>query len=166
MYSLQKVYNDEADRDPLAGYTNIIKSPKLDGAAVSVTYHNGSLLHCLTRGDGKKGNLVTDAITAHKVCGQLVPETIPHESTVQIDGELVAHKDVPNSRNAASGFLGLKEFDLDKAMQLDLVFVAYSVRVKGASELSDSYSRNMGRLEGWGFNTCLSSTYTDRPSRS
>jgi DNA ligase (NAD+) len=39
---------------------------KYDGVAISLTYENGRLKHALTRGDGEKGDVVTDNVRTIK----------------------------------------------------------------------------------------------------
>ena len=49
MYSLQKVFANE-DKAPDYGTDAVVTTPKLDGAAVSLTYMDGILHQALTRG--------------------------------------------------------------------------------------------------------------------
>lgn len=116
MYSLQK-YFSLSDAPALDGY---IKTPKLDGAAVSILYVNGELALGLTRGDGNIGRDITDKIRT------LVPERIEILGTVQVTGEVVCPSRVPNARNVASGSLNLKDFDEFHARPLS--FVAYDIQ--------------------------------------
>ena len=102
MYSLQKFFNLD---DAPAGKEYIV-SPKLDGAAVSLVYIKGELQLALTRGDGIHGKDVTDKMQ-HKVPLQIHGK--PAEGVVQITGELVAPKSIPNARNYAAGALNLKD---------------------------------------------------------
>ena len=116
MYSLQKCFVGE----PIIKLPGeVIETPKLDGAAVSLLYINGELVLALTRGDGKAGLDITDKIRT------LVPNKISKTKTLQITGEVVAPKDILNSRNYAAGALNLKgvaEFETRK-----LYFVAYGL---------------------------------------
>ena len=98
MYSLQKVFSKADLPSDIEKY---ICTPKLDGAAVSILYTNGMLALALTRGDGNIGRDITEKMRA------LVPNTISLLETVQITGEVVAPKTIPNSRNYASGALNL-----------------------------------------------------------
>ena len=59
MFSLQKHYEDEGVR-PLAEIKGeITKTPKLDGAAISILYVDGKLFQVATRGDGIEGQDIT-----------------------------------------------------------------------------------------------------------
>lgn len=141
MYSLQK-YFDLGDAPNLTGY---VSSPKLDGAAVSILYVNGTLSLALTRGDGKVGRDITDKI-AHLVHGK-----IPLGGIVQITGEVVCPSSVPNARNIASGSLNLK--DLGEFLSRPLTFVAYGCDTD--PNIFATYTYEMSTLEGWGFDTVL-----------
>ena len=119
MYSLQKFFNIE---DAPEG-KEYISSPKLDGAAVSLVYIKGELQLALTRGDGIHGKDVTDKMQ-HKVPLQIQGK--PAEDVVQITGELVAPKTIPNARNYAAGALNLK--DPNQFLERNVNFVAYDMQ--------------------------------------
>lgn len=140
MWSLQKCYTDEP-RIALSG--DVIESPKLDGAAISITYVYGKLSLALTRGDGKQGLPITDKIK------QIVPNTIAsNEPLVQITGEIVAPKTLDNARNYAAGALNLKSVDEFKTRQL--TFVAYGI----TPHVYDTWSEDMLKLtSAYGFHT-------------
>jgi NAD-dependent DNA ligase len=116
MYSLQKVFS-EADLP--SDIDKYVCTPKLDGAAVSILYVNGILALGLTRGDGNIGRDITKKVEA------LVPNTIPLNEVIQVTGEVVAPKTIPNARNYASGALNLKS--MEEFEQRDLTFVAYDI---------------------------------------
>lgn len=148
MYSLQKYFNlDEAPA--LSGY---IKTPKLDGAAVSVVYVNGHLALGLTRGDGNIGRDITDKIML------LAPETIPLLGTVQITGEVVCPSRVTNARNVASGSLNLR--DMDEFHSRPLTFVAYDIQ--GAN--FGTWREAMGALNTCGFHTVTKFDASEYPT--
>ena len=117
MYSLRKCFVGEPMIE-LPG--EVIETPKLDGAAVSLLYVGGKLVLALTRGDGKAGLDITDKM-------RTIVENDLHVilDTVQITGEVMAKKSIPNARNYASGALNLK--NLDEFKTRELVFVAYGV---------------------------------------
>ena len=119
MYSLQKFFNIEDAPDG----KEYISSPKLDGAAVSLVYIKGELQLALTRGDGIHGKDVTDKMQ-HKVPLQIQGK--PAEDVVQITGELVAPKSIPNARNYAAGALNLK--DPNEFLERNVNFVAYDMQ--------------------------------------
>ena len=119
MYSLQKFFDIE---DAPAG-KEYVSSPKLDGAAVSLVYIRGELQLALTRGDGLHGKDITDKMQ-HKVPLQITGK--PAEDVVQITGELVAPKTIPNARNYAAGALNLK--DPNEFLERNVNFVAYDMQ--------------------------------------
>ena len=117
MYSLQKFFSLDGVCNNLEDY---VSTPKLDGAAVSILYVNGRLAMGLTRGDGVKGQIITDKI-AH-----LVPNEILLTGTVQITGEVVCPSCVTNARNVAAGSLNLKSIEEFKTRPVE--FVAYDIQ--------------------------------------
>ena len=145
MYSLQKFYEDEGKADPLAGL-DVTTSIKLDGAAISLLYINGTLVQALTRGDGVEGQVITDKMYEH---GSLVPLNIELTGTIQITGEIVAPLHVENSRNYAAGSLNLKDLDEFKTRAIE--FFAYQI----TPSLDPTWSGDMRVLKQLGFNTVL-----------
>lgn len=120
MYSLQKVFEHE-QKNPLKIYTGkLVWTPKLDGAAVSLTYYDGSFTIGLTRGDGKKGIDITNNIR------HIVPNKCNYKGLVQITGEVVAPSSIKNARNYAAGALNLK--DEIEFQNRDLRFIAYAAQ--------------------------------------
>jgi len=117
MYSLQKVF----DKKDLPNYDFVV-TPKLDGAAVSITYVEGTLAVALTRGDGNLGRDITRKLA------ELVPQTVSIKGTVFITGEVVCPSYVSNARNVAAGSLNLKSLDEFRERAKDLVFVAYDIQ--------------------------------------
>ena len=119
MYSLQKVF----DINDIEGTTSpLVRTPKLDGAAVSLQYINGHLAQALTRGDGNLGRDITLKLE------NLVPNTISTIGKCQITGEVVAPDTIPNSRNFAAGSLNLKDMSEFRSRAKDLRFVAYDIQ--------------------------------------
>lgn len=148
MYSLQKWYRDSNKANPLATVDgSIVKTPKLDGAAVSLLYIERQFVRGLTRGDGREGKDVTDKLKT------LVPQTIGFGGNItQIVGEVVAPKTVENSRNYAAGSLNLNSLEEFKTRTLQ--FVAYSVY----PYLTPYYTADLDQLTNSGFLTVLNCT--------
>ena len=119
MYSLQKVFNLN---DIEATTAPMVRTPKLDGAAVSLQYVNGHLAQALTRGDGNLGRDITLKLE------ELVPQQISILDKVQITGEVVAPDTIPNARNFAAGSLNLKDASEFRSRAKDLRFVAYDIQ--------------------------------------
>lgn len=144
MWSLQKYYADENRDTPLSAETDVSVSIKLDGAAISLLYVDGQLVRALTRGNGVRGQVITDKLLT---TNHLVPHTIKLHGIVQITGEIVAPKHVENSRNYAAGALNLKDTTEFKTRALS--FFAYGVY----PYLRDTYDQDMQRLKTLGFST-------------
>jgi DNA ligase (NAD+) len=142
MYSLQKWYEDEDRPNPLdEHYTNVVMTPKLDGAAVSLLYVDGVFVRALTRGDGKEGRDVTLKLA------RLVPKTIDQSGVLQITGEVCAPAHVENSRNYAAGALNLGS--LEEFSTRSVEFFAYQC----TPAITTSYTWDLKCLKSWGFNT-------------
>jgi DNA ligase (NAD+) len=149
MYSLQKVFEADDIPTPFLSADTIIVTPKLDGAAVALIYEKGIFVRGLTRGNGKKGRNITSLLR------HLVPNVIYTQETIQITGEVVAPKTIPNARNYASGALNLKS--MDEFLTRELTFVAYDVQ----SKVTDSFAEDMQHLSE--FNTILDSNWDQFP---
>jgi len=154
MYSLQKIFSNELDKQPFGNYKGAtIVSPKLDGAAVSLLYVEGQLHKALTRGDGKRGLDITDNMKS------LVPNSLGEfkGALLQITGEVVAPKTIKNARNYAAGALNLK--DTQEFNSRELRFIAYGVQ----QSWNECWSKDMEYLLGFGFDTVLSNDWTAYP---
>ena len=154
MYSLQKIFSNELDKQPFGNYKGGISvSPKLDGAAVSLLYVSGQLHKALTRGDGKRGLDITEHMKS------LVPNSLGefNGKLLQITGEVVAPKTIKNARNYAAGALNLK--DTSEFQERDLRFIAYGVQ----ESWNECWTNDMSYLELFGFDTVLSNDWTIYP---
>jgi len=152
MYSLQKVFSLDDIPTPNSKY---IRTPKLDGAAVSLLYVNGHFALGLTRGDGNLGRDITLKLE------ELVPSMIPMKGEVQITGEVVCPSSVPNARNVASGSLNLKDIHEFRARARDLVFVAYDMQFE---KDYSNYIDAMDALAHEGFNVVTTFDHSNYPT--
>ena len=152
MYSLQKVFN----LNEVEGSTApMVRTPKLDGAAVSLQYVNGHLAQALTRGDGQLGRDITLKME------ELVPNVVGIKGNLQITGEVVAPNTIPNARNFAAGSLNLKDYMEFRERCKELRFVAYDIQGDVSYErLSDA----MNHLAQQGFHTITHFDATGYPT--
>ena len=147
MFSLKKHYDKDGEL-PL-NKRSCVETPKLDGAALSLLYVNGTFQHALTRGDGVMGRNVSS-----KLMTLNIPLTISHPGIIQVTGEVVASKDVENSRNYASGALNQKDMAVWEQKKTDgnMRFVAYNVQgVPNLWGFSSNYVTDMKDLNNMGF---------------
>jgi DNA ligase (NAD+) len=117
----------------------MVRTPKLDGAAVSLQYVNGHLAQALTRGDGNLGRDITLKLE------ELVPQQISILDKIQITGEIVAPDTIANARNFAAGSLNLKDLSEFRSRAQTLQFVAYDIQGVDFDRLStamDSLAQN------------------------
>lgn len=150
--SIKKIYEGEADIP--ANMLNAVKSPKLDGLALALTYVDGNLVSAATRGDGDSGKDVTEKVLkAQKRL--IIPATIQRKNMAiqQIVGELVCPSMFDNARNVVSGavthLLDPNEF-ADRADEYGFTFVAYDT-----SENYATYTESMDAISCDGFITVL-----------
>ena len=149
MLSLQKVYPGET-----VPFEGGILTPKLDGAAVEATYKDGRLVWAATRGDGIRGQDVTDKLAT------ILPTDIPQArgKDFQVTGEVVAKLGVDNIRNYASGALNLKS--VEEFASRDLSFFAYDL----LPHTSESYEGTMQVLREMGFSVVIDASYEEWPT--
>ena len=155
LYSLQKWYRDSNKPNPLSGEEDIVHTPKLDGAAVSLLYVDGVFVRALTRGDGREGKDVTQKLAT------LVPQTLSgyyFNKVTQVVGEVCSPKTIENSRNYAAGSLGLNSLEEFKTREVS--FFAYSVYPYP----TDTYEQDLSLLGKSGFNTVLNCDLSDYPT--
>ena len=153
MFSLQKVFDNESNKDPFNKYKEtVIVTPKLDGAAVSLLYIEGKFVQGLTRGDGIKGLDVTEHLRT------LVPEVFLGTSHIQqITGEVVAKKTIKNARNYAAGALGLNS--IEEFVSRELKFIAYGVQPC----INEDWTADLGQAKRFGFDTVIDSDWREYP---
>ena len=150
MWSLQKYYIGE---DVPTG--NFFNSSKLDGAAIALYYLDGILVQALTRGNGKKGQDITDKARLLKGVLQRINFGSQYQ-IIQITGEVVAPREIPNARNYAAGALNLK--DLEEFSNRDIEFIAYGVY----PYQRNLYSETLELLEDNGFYTVANKDYINK----
>lgn len=159
LYSLEKFYAGE--KEPTRWFDSPVETVKLDGANISATYINGKLTRVLTRGDGIKGKDITNKFLGSK---ELIPVDIwPIFGVMQVTFEVVASKDIPNSRNYCAGALNLK--DVNEFYERKCDFIAHSIQGETNELLFHTYRKAMQWLHDHGFNTILDKpTWDDYPS--
>jgi DNA ligase (NAD+) len=92
---------------------------------------------------------------------ELVPNEINDTRLIQVTGEVVAPSSVPNSRNFASGSLGLKGLSgLEEFRTRPLVFVAYDA----TPHLAQKYACSLEILHKFGLNVVTRFKAVDYPT--
>lgn len=136
---------------------------KYDGTSISLTYENGKLVCAVTRGDGEKGDDVTDNVktirTIPLVLHGSYPESfeirgeilMPWEVFEELNREKEAREEplFANPRNAASGTLKLQNSAIVASRKLD----AYLYYLLGEELPCDGHYENLQAAAGWGFKT-------------
>lgn len=135
---------------------------KYDGTSISLTYENGRLLRAVTRGDGEKGDDVTDNVKtirsiplvlhhgnypqSFEIRGEIL---MPWESFEALNRERELREEplFANPRNAASGTLKSQNSAVVAARKLD----AYLYYLLGEDLPCDGHYENLQTAKTWGF---------------
>ncbi len=141
---------------------------KFDGVAISLVYEKGKLLRAVTRGDGVRGDNVTENVKTIRniplsIKGDNVPESfevrgeifLPRKEFVKINAEREANGEplLANPRNAASGTLKMQDSSIVARRRLNCYFYQLLGENIGVSH----HHAAIALLEKWGFN--VSPTY-------
>ena len=138
--------------------------PKLDGLAASIRYEDGLLVSGATRGDGTRGEDVTQNIRTIKAVplhlrGDNFPRVLEvrgevfmtEEGFQRLNEEQVRRERKPfaNPRNAAAG--GLRQLDPSITAERPLTMVCYGVGDVREGWLPSTQTEILARLKHWGF---------------
>ena len=170
MLSLDNTYNEQEVIDFLNRATALLEGEefeiccelKFDGLSISLIYHDGRLVQAVTRGDGVKGDDVTDNVRRIKSIPQKLEGKgwpadfeirgevlMPWDSFERLNREREAQEEplFANPRNAASGTLKLQNPDIVEKRQLD----SYLYYLLGDSLPYAGHYENMAAARSWGF---------------
>lgn len=144
-----------------------VVEPKFDGVSLEVVYREGSLLRASTRGDGERGEGVTENVkTIRSVPLRLHGEDVPRllavrgEAMMRIEDfetlnaecERQGQPLFANRRNAAAGSIRQLDPRITAKRCLDIFF--YDVlHIEGGPRLADDMTL-LRALEGWGLHAC------------
>lgn len=136
---------------------------KYDGVAISLLYKNGVLDKAVTRGDGVKGDVVTNNIkTIRSIPLRLQSENIPDELEIRgeilfpkkaflklnADREALGESPFANPRNAASGSIKMQDSSMVARRPLDC-FLYYVI---SEEKSYDTHYQSLYFAEKLGFN--------------
>ena len=135
---------------------------KYDGTSISLIYEDGKLMRAVTRGDGEKGDDVTDNVKTIKsiplvLHGSNYPPVfemrgeilMPWDTFEELNREKEAREEplFANPRNAASGTLKLQNSSIVASRKLD----AYLYYLLGDNLPFDGHYENLQEGTKWGF---------------
>ena len=170
MLSLSNTYSvSEVDdfmtrtRQQLMGETfSIVGEMKFDGTSISLIYENGRLVRAVTRGDGEKGDVVTENVKTIRsipleLSGKGYPKmfeirgeiVLPWNAFEKLNAERASNGEpvFANPRNAASGTLKMQNSAEVSRRGLD----AYFYYMLGNDLPCDNHYDNMLKAREWGF---------------
>lgn len=169
MLSLSNTYSEGEVRDFYERVSKSIDEPfelvcelKFDGTSISLIYENGVLKQAITRGDGEKGDDVTNNVKTIRTI-PLVLHGNQYPAFFEVRGEIVMpwevfdmlnkereEQDEPlfaNPRNATSGTIKLQNSSLVAKRNLDAYFYA----VLGNNLPANTHYDNLLRAREYGF---------------
>ncbi len=171
MLSLNNAFSDEEVYDfdrrvrERLGVENVEyhAEPKLDGLAISLLYERGRLVRGATRGDGSRGEDVTQNVrTIGAIPLKLHGSGFP--ALLEVRGEVFMTKEgfqqlnslqesqglkpFANPRNAAAG--SLRQLDPRITAQRPLTIYCYGTGIVKDGKLPDRHSMIMQKLRNWG----------------
>ncbi|AZI25893.1 NAD-dependent DNA ligase LigA [Pedobacter sp. G11] len=172
MLSLGNTYNeqdlrdfDERIRKAIGDNFQYVCELKFDGLSISLTYEHGKLVRAVTRGDGTKGDDVTNNVkTIHTIPHQIKTEKAPEH--FEIRGEIFMHKaaflrlnaareelgEIPyaNPRNFASGTIKMQDSKEVAKRPLDgFIYFLYTDK----NEFKNHWD-SLNAVKDWGFHVC------------
>ncbi|WP_316850997.1 NAD-dependent DNA ligase LigA [Pedobacter agri] len=172
MLSLGNTYNeqdlrdfDERIRKAIGDNFQYVCELKFDGLSISLTYEHGKLVRAVTRGDGTKGDDVTNNVkTIHTIPHQIKTEKAPEH--FEIRGEIFMHKAAflrlnaareelgeiayANPRNFASGTIKMQDSKEVAKRPLDgFIYFLYTDK----NEFKKHWD-SLNAVKDWGFHVC------------
>ena len=144
---------------------DFVAEPKLDGIGVELVYENGLFKYGLTRGDGIKGENITQNLkTINAIPLSLRTDKLPSPKLLEVRGEVFMEKDkfkifnddrlkselsvFANPRNAAAG--SLRQLDSTVTAQRPLSIYCYEPgEINGKN--FEKHSDFLSALKDWGF---------------
>lgn len=172
MLSLSNAFSEEEmgefdrrvrERLGAEGAVRYLAEPKLDGLAINLRYEEGLLVQAATRGDGIRGEDVTQNVRTIdsaplRLLGDAWPPVLevrgevymPRSGFEELNARQRANheKTFANPRNAAAG--SLRQLDPRIAARRPLALFCYGFGEVAGGPLADSQSAAMARLARWG----------------
>ncbi|WP_166335958.1 NAD-dependent DNA ligase LigA [Sphingobacterium chungjuense] len=171
MLSLGNTYNeqelkefDTRVRKAVGDDVSYVCELKFDGLSIAITYENGQMQRAVTRGDGLKGDNVTENVkTIRRVPHQVKAKGYP--DSFEIRGEILMHKSAflrlnkereekgevtyANPRNFASGTIKLQ--DPKEVSKRPLDCFLYFLYADNRSKLFKTHWESLEAAKAWGF---------------
>jgi len=171
MLSLGNTYNEEELREfdqriiKQLGHNDYeyVCELKFDGLSISLHYEKGQLIRAVTRGDGVKGDVVTDNVKTIKALKTSLKGDYPE--SFEVRGEIFMHRPAfdrmnmereeagellyANPRNVASGTLKLQDSAEVAKRPLDI----YLYQLLEKTEKIKTHAESLEKMKSWGLKT-------------
>jgi len=127
-------------------------TPKYDGNSCNLIYKKGKFVKAISRGDGVKGQDLTEKVR------NIVPDKISNTVTIEVRGEVLMqnsifnefYSDFKNPRNLVAGILGKDNLIFENLNRL--TFIAFELRVSDSSGNYYHPAESTQLLNSMGFN--------------
>jgi DNA ligase (NAD+) len=156
---------DERLRKAVGGDVAYVVDPKLDGASVELVYEQGALVRASTRGDGQRGEGITENVRTIRTAplrlrdkGRTPPGLLAVRGEVimrvgafeKLNERLLAEGREPfaNPRNAAAG--SLRQLDPQVTAQRPLDLYVYDILAAEGVDVATQW-KALAALREWGF---------------
>jgi DNA ligase (NAD+) len=170
MLSLGNTYSEEEIVDWVTRVQKLVAEPiefvcelKYDGVAIGIRYENGQFSKAVTRGDGEKGEDVTNNVrTIRSIPLQLTNDYptdfeirgeifMPHAQfqRINLEREAIGENLFANPRNTASGTLKMQDSKVVAERGLD----SFLYGVYGDELLDNGHYESVLHAANWGFKT-------------
>ena len=169
MLSLSNTYSEEELKEfnsrlvkAIGTDFEFVAELKYDGVAIGLTYETGALKQAVTRGDGTRGDVVTDNVrtirsvpltlrgddypSLFEIRGEIL---MPREGFNKLNRErqLAGEEDFANPRNATAGTIKMQNSSLVAKRPLD----CYFYHLPGESLPHRTHFDNLMKAREWGF---------------
>ncbi len=164
---------DKRVRGAVGEDASYVMDPKFDGASLELVYEHGLLVSASTRGDGRRGEGITENVrTIAAVPLRLHEEVRPAPPTLALRGEVIMHtaafealnerlvadgrEPFANPRNSAAG--ALRQLDPQATAERPLDIFVYDILYNDGEPIATQWEV-LGALRDWGLKV------NDRPRR-
>ncbi|MDR2318694.1 MAG: NAD-dependent DNA ligase LigB [Pseudomonas sp.] len=158
---VDKLSNEQAVSQWMAGKTGVWLQPKVDGVAVTLVYRQGRLVQLLSRGDGTQGHDWSRHIEVLERINRQLPKSLDlilqGELYIRLDDHVQAQAGSVNARATVAGLLARKQLGRDQGAGIALFVWDWP---QGPSDQGERMARlaELGFFDSQRFSVAINST--------